>query len=203
MTSSSIPSARPVMSSSVSPAFPKTAEKRMVTTVGVVARYIMTATKKVDPCDRYAMLTELRPAVRAETDWKKAFQSLSLGLRSLRAADSESCQRITAVVLTFSVRTTRRSQRVCTAGNMCVKQRRGCSRRKSRARFASDPGFARLSRHVAMSRTMIGRQVLPRRIRDAMVFSSSGLLAKSMTEEGVKTRPLFWNEETVRYMACQ
>mmetsp|Transcript_15897 Transcript_15897/g.34802 ORF Transcript_15897/g.34802 Transcript_15897/m.34802 type:complete len:238 (-) Transcript_15897:945-1658(-) len=186
-TSSSSPSTRPVMSSSV----PAAAENRITTTVGVLARYIMMAIKKVVPCERSAMLTELSPAVRVETAWKKAFQTLSITERPFKATESQSCHIMTSIQATLRMTTTSSSQSVCVAGNMWVKQRRGCSRRNPKAARFSDPTLESRAMTYAISRIMIGRQVFPRRTRAPIVLRRRGLLAKSITEEGVRTRPLF------------
>mmetsp|Transcript_24429 Transcript_24429/g.76831 ORF Transcript_24429/g.76831 Transcript_24429/m.76831 type:complete len:229 (+) Transcript_24429:456-1142(+) len=208
MTSSSTPSTRPVMSSSVA-----CLESRIVTTVGVVEKYISTSMRKVVPWVRSAMFTEFRPAVRVERDWKRQFQNVSQPPRSFRdcvassqkvkACEPVSRQSNTEVWRKTSVTATISSQSVCTAGNMCVKQRRGCSRRKSSTCRRSESGLVVFRTHQAMSRTMMGRKVLPRATSAPVVFSSRGLHLNSITEDGVMTRPLFWKAETVRYAACQ
>mmetsp|Transcript_45889 Transcript_45889/g.121217 ORF Transcript_45889/g.121217 Transcript_45889/m.121217 type:complete len:205 (+) Transcript_45889:70-684(+) len=202
--SSSMPSTLPVMSNSCWPFFPFlpiTAEKRIVTTVGVVAKYIMTVKSNVDACDRYAVLTEDMPAVRQQTAWNNAFQTLSIVDMLAMAGESWSCHNITDVATTLSAMATSNSHNVCTAGNMCVKHLRGCSNKKSSTLCRSDLALACLSSNVAIKRTMIGNPVLPRTTKAPIVFSRIGLEAKSMADEGVIVKPLFWNAETVKYKA--
>mmetsp|Transcript_108549 Transcript_108549/g.259127 ORF Transcript_108549/g.259127 Transcript_108549/m.259127 type:complete len:238 (-) Transcript_108549:407-1120(-) len=185
-TVSSTPSTRPVMSSSC-----VAAESRIVTTVGVVEKYIITAMKKVVPCESCAMLIEFIPAVRVETVWKKALPKISWACSPLKAGLWKSWINITIVPRTLRPTTTSISHIVWTAGNMCVKHRRGCSMRKSRTFLVSEWGRVLRLQIAAISRTMIGSPVFPKMIRAPMVVRRIGLLTKSMTDDGVMTKPLF------------